>query len=451
MISRRKTEEEKMEYEGTDEINRAELPVFGGRKGCFCMRGSPEAKHRPEKRDYGKSPEHPLYFRNYETADRFVSLLEKRFRKKTLYWWGNGGEDSYGAVVSEVEFLVRKKKIAKLYVCCYGTENATIPPRGFHLKGPWGPDSFVEDPSLVQCRYDYPEGEDLYAIVPPRKDDAGFYIGKEYSQPIILDGNLSPELQHEWQYLSDFLSESAKEIEPSDCPPKNVFIDCICDNRYYRIYPSFVHADSTVFEQMAGDICDILRELRSPYYCCYGMIDEVEEHSMLIRPESWIAEPNEEGDGFLVVWMLEGKLEFPMPIETHNVSLEDVRLGEEQDFQLLLECAEKPGIYENEEAFYRNSGQHFAAESVIPAGLFSPTQKEDFVESPRIILTGKVVRVYENPASYGFRDGAVLFTVACQGNEFDAVLYPEIAGGAELKEGNTVSCIYWVQGWPKED
>ncbi len=262
-----------MEYEGIDETNTAKLPELGENKGRFLMKGSPEAKNRPEKRDYGKSPKHPLYFQNYETADRFLSLLEKRFRKKTLFWWCFGGEDPYGAVVSKVEFLVKNKKTAELYVCCYGTENATVPPRGFRLKGPWGPDSFVEDPSLVQCRYDYPEGEEVCSITSPRKDEACFCIGKDYSQPIILDGNLSPELQHGWQYMSDFLSASAKEIEPSDCPPKNVCIDCISDSRYYRIYPSFIHADSTVFEQMAPEICDILRELCCPYYCCYGMIN----------------------------------------------------------------------------------------------------------------------------------------------------------------------------------
>ncbi len=171
---------------------------------------------------------------------------------------------------------------------------------------------------------------------------------------------------------------------------------------------------------------------------------------MIVKPLEWLSKPDEKGNGFLTVWAEFKNFAAPMPVETHNISLEDVKLGEEQDFCFLLECAEKPGVYKNEEAFYRESGLHFAAESMIPAGLFSPTQAKDFVESPRIILTGTVARVYENPTDYGFRDGTALFAVACQGNKFDAILYPETADGAVLKEGNTVNCIYWVQGWPTE-
>ncbi len=263
-----------MERDMIFEIDVTSLPEYGWHTDRFCMKGSPEAKNRPEEEDYGFSPEHPLYFRNFQTADRFISLLrKKRWRKTYDYSWTLGGEDPYGAVVSKVEFFSGKKKPAILFVCCYGMENATVPPKGFVLKEHWGPDSFVDDPSLVQCRYDHPKGEDLHAIVSPGKDDAGFFIGKDYAHPIVLDGDLSPELQNGWWYVSDYLTERAKGQIGHGCPLKYVYIDFICDSRYYRIYPSFIHASDSVFEGMVCEICDILRGLGYPYYRYCGMID----------------------------------------------------------------------------------------------------------------------------------------------------------------------------------
>ena len=61
---------------------------------------------------------------------------------------------------------------------------------------------------------------------------------------------------------------------------------------------------------------------------------------MLVRPEEWIIQPDENGDGLLKAWAGSGCTEFPIPIETHGVSAEDVALHEDQDFGLILACEE---------------------------------------------------------------------------------------------------------------
>ena len=64
-------------------------------------------------------------------------------------------------------------------------------------------------------------------------------------------------------------------------------------------------------------------------------------------------------------------------------------------------------------------------------------------------MNGKVVRTYADPTGYGFGRGDVLYSLSCLGNEYDAVLDAEHAEGIGIEEGNIVSCIYWVQGWPE--
>ncbi len=165
---------------------------------------------------------------------------------------------------------------------------------------------------------------------------------------------------------------------------------------------------------------------------------------MIVRPEVWITEPDEKEDGLLKVWAASGNTEFPFPVETHHVSIADVTLHEEQNFGLILECAAKPDVYRDEEA-YMNAREHhpLASESAIPVGLFSPPY------DARILLNGKVVRTYADPTGYGFDKDDVLYSLSCLGNEYDAVLDAEHAEGIEIEEGNIVSCLYWVQGWPE--
>ena len=173
---------------------------------------------------------------------------------------------------------------------------------------------------------------------------------------------------------------------------------------------------------------------------------------MIIKPTEWINKPDENGDGLLEAWAANDAAEFPIPIETHNVSAEDVRIGEEQDFEFIFECAEMPDIYENETEYEKQKG-HFnmASESVIPIGLFPANDDKDFVKTARILLVGRVTETYNNPTDYGFNEGDVLFTVACLGNEYDAVLSGDISDTVAIMPGNIVAGTYWVQGWPAEE
>ncbi len=173
---------------------------------------------------------------------------------------------------------------------------------------------------------------------------------------------------------------------------------------------------------------------------------------MIIRPDKWVSVPDESSCGILKATVYGESAVFSIPIETQDILSEDITFGEEQDFELVLECADTPDVYADEEA-YENSGKHsaMAAESIIPAGLFSSAEGKGFAPSPQIIMSGRVTKTYGNAVQYGFDEGDVLFSISCLGSEYDAVLHPEFADGAEIKIGCIVSCIYWVQGWLKEN
>ena len=154
---------------------------------------------------------------------------------------------------------------------------------------------------------------------------------------------------------------------------------------------------------------------------------------MIIRLKEWISKPDHDGNGRLNAWMEDGEVNFPIPIETHNVFPEDVRMNEAQNFELILECAGKPEIYAEEDA-YNNAARHADSE-----------------QSAYIILSGKVVEIYEDSAQLGFDESDILYTLSCLGNEYDAVLHSEFSDDVQMKEGNIVSCVYRVQGWPKQN
>lgn len=173
---------------------------------------------------------------------------------------------------------------------------------------------------------------------------------------------------------------------------------------------------------------------------------------MIIRPEEWISKPDIDGNGFLQAWVEDGEVGFPIPIETHNVRIDDVKMDEEQDFDFILECAEKPRVYKDEDAYSIDNESHpMTLESVIPVGLFSADDDDYFIQTPRILLNGRVVATYEDSTQFGFEESDMLFSLYCLGNEYDAVMHSEFAEGVEIKEGNIISCIYWVQGWPREE
>ena len=112
---------------------------------------------------------------------------------------------------------------------------------------------------------------------------------------------------------------------------------------------------------------------------------------MIVEPKEWISKPDGSGNGVLKALIKVGEVEFPISIETHNVFHEDVEINKDQDFELILECAGKPTVYKDEETYNKDTGTKMNFESVIPVGLFSASRNEGFVQTPHIILNGKVV------------------------------------------------------------
>ena len=171
---------------------------------------------------------------------------------------------------------------------------------------------------------------------------------------------------------------------------------------------------------------------------------------MIVEPKEWISKPDGSGNGVLMALIKDSEVEFPIPIETHNVFHEDVEINKYQDFELILECAGKPTVYKDEEA-YKDTGTTMNFESVIPVGLSSVPRNESFVQAPLIILNGKVVKTYDNSTQFGFDKSDVLYSLSCLGNEYDAVMHPEFSDNLRIEEGNIVSCVYRVQGWPNQN
>ena len=73
------------------------------------------------------------------------------------------------------------------------------------------------------------------------------------------------------------------------------------------------------------------------------------------------------------------------------------------------------------------------------------------MQSPHIFLSGKVVGIYEDSIQFGFDESDVLYSFSCLGNEYDAVMHSEFSENVQMKEGDIVSCVYRVQGWPKQN
>lgn len=172
---------------------------------------------------------------------------------------------------------------------------------------------------------------------------------------------------------------------------------------------------------------------------------------MIIKPEEWISIPRDGENGLLKALMIEGEVKFPIPVETHNVFFEDVKMNKEQDFEIILECAGKPSVYENEDAYNKDTSISMNFESVISVGLSSVSGDEKFVQTPHIILNGKVSETYEDSVHFGFDESDVLYSLSCLGNEYDAVMHSDFSDDVKIKEGNVVFCVYRVLGWPKQN
>ena len=172
---------------------------------------------------------------------------------------------------------------------------------------------------------------------------------------------------------------------------------------------------------------------------------------MIVRPEEWLSEPNEYGYGLLKAWVVSGTEGFPIPIQTFDISLDEVALGEEQDFEIALECTHNPEVYPDEETYLKNGKHSMAPEAVIPSGLFPLTDDSGFTPSPYVIMNGKVTKTYEDPTQYGFAEGDLIYTFSCLGNIYDAYLYEYFVYNVSVKEGNIVHCMYCVHGQPNND
>lgn len=175
---------------------------------------------------------------------------------------------------------------------------------------------------------------------------------------------------------------------------------------------------------------------------------------MIVEPKEWISKPDDDGNSVLSVLMKDGEVEFPIPIEMYNIfpeDIKDIKMNKEQDFEIVLDCADKPTVYKDEEAYIKETDASMHFESVIPIGLFPDSDDESFVRTPHILLNGKVIKIYDNPSQSEFDELYILYSLSCLGNEYDAVIPPDFSDGLKIEEGNIVSCVYRVRGWPNQD
>ena len=149
-------------------------------------------------------------------------------------------------------------------------------------------------------------------------------------------------------------------------------------------------------------------------------------------PENWAKVPDENGDGLLLIWLCESGENCTLLIETHNVSLEDVEIGNNQVFEVVFESKSNIKV-----SF---SPQN---ESLISSGLFEQT--------PTVEISGTVTETYNDPVEYGFEEGDTLLTISCLGNSFDLIVHEEFAPAEKPQIGKVISGEFWVQGWPMKD
>lgn len=151
-----------------------------------------------------------------------------------------------------------------------------------------------------------------------------------------------------------------------------------------------------------------------------------------IFSENWVKAPDDKGDGLLQIWLRERGELCTLLIETHNVSLEDVEIGNSQVFEVVFESKSNMTISSSPQG-----------ESFISSGLFEQT--------PTVVISGTVTETYGDSVEYGFEEGDTLLTINCLGNSFDLVIHEEHTPGEKPQIGDNVSGEFWVQGWPGED
>lgn len=170
---------------------------------------------------------------------------------------------------------------------------------------------------------------------------------------------------------------------------------------------------------------------------------------MICIPIRWIKEPDIIGNGLLEVLPVGCKEDFSMPVETHHVDLDDVKLNEEQEFNIIIEAYDI-ALYEDEDNYRENSGSNLAPECFIPAGLI-PLEDSDEL-SGQAIINGIITKTYDDSTEFGFEPNDTLLTISCLGLEFDAVIHEDFAldFATEAKTGHVLAGGFWIQGWPAD-
>lgn len=182
---------------------------------------------------------------------------------------------------------------------------------------------------------------------------------------------------------------------------------------------------------------------------------------MRVIPKKWLRLPDEENTGYLMVKLVGGDKRIPMVVETLNVSVEEVTIGKEQEFYILLEAdRDELQYYKDEEEYYAKSNSCFAAESLIPSELCQPDTHafhysdgemvHHFTEITEAIVRGRVLEVCSDPESLSSPDD-VWFTIACLGYEFIVSCRGEAENLKDLAVDSIVSGSFWVWGWPKKE
>ena len=185
------------------------------------------------------------------------------------------------------------------------------------------------------------------------------------------------------------------------------------------------------------------------------------DETMTVIPKEWLRLPSEEDTGYLMVTLEGGDKRIPLVVETMNVSVEEVNIGKEQEFYILLEADhDELRYYKDEEEYYAKSNSCLAAESLIPSELFQPDTNafhyyggemvHHFTEITEAIVQGRVLEVCADPASLSSPDD-VYFTMACLGYGFIVSCRGEAENMKDLAVDNIVSGSFCVWGWPKNE
>ncbi len=95
-------------------------------------------------------------------------------------------------------------------------------------------------------------------------------------------------------------------------------------------------------------------------------------------------------------------------------------------------------VYQNREQYY-GAGHRLLVPGMIPVGTFSPTDDEDFEQSPRILLTGTVTAVEKREKGNGP-------DYCLEVETLDMTVYVLLGYEGEIKPGYILHCVAWLFG-----